>query len=110
MPKKIKLDGKVHKIAGKKYVMIQITTGEVYLCGNGSFGKFLLPTKMECFRNLNYFSIGEDLGIIKTSDSKIYIFGANHYGKLAIEGNEEIKCPKENKVLTNLHMDSFEDG
>lgn len=84
MPKKVKIEGRVHKIRGRNYVMIQLVNGDIYMSGNGSFGQYLLPTKIEFFRNSLDFCVGEGLGINKTEENKMYVWGVNHYGKLAL--------------------------
>ena len=110
MPKKIRLEGTVHKIRGRNYVMIQLTNGQIYISGNGSFGQYLFPTKIEFFRHSLDFCIGEGLGINKSEDNKIYVWGVNHYGKLALEQYEQIKYPKQNEFLDSMNIDRLENG
>jgi hypothetical protein len=80
------------------------------MCGNGCFGKYILPTKIEFFRNCSSLALADRLGISKSEDDKIFVWGSNIDGKLLMDVHEEINHPMENPILEELGMDAFEIG
>lgn len=57
--------------------------------GNGGFGLYKYPTKLNFFTDFESISIGLNFGIMKKQGGKgIMVWGTNRYGELGIRSSE----------------------
>ncbi|OMJ77676.1 hypothetical protein SteCoe_22667 [Stentor coeruleus] len=83
----------ITKICCNNFSAALTDKGQVYVWGTGTFGEYLIPTKMPCSSVLQDIFIGTGFGVGIDTNNNIMTWGTNSDGELGIDNGEPRSAP-----------------
>ncbi|OMJ90599.1 hypothetical protein SteCoe_6997 [Stentor coeruleus] len=83
----------ISKICCNNFSAALTDKGHVYVWGTGTFGEYLIPTRMPCSSLLQDISIGTGFGVGIDTNNNVMTWGTNSDGELGVDNGEPKTTP-----------------